>query len=558
MKRLLSAAAPLLLSLVVLGAQESGPTVEPEEPDIVLPEVILRIEDFSVEEVEAGLPGEEELSAPERTIPLPEVGELDIEEPEIPFDVAESRDLISTERGSGLSAQAILGAGTLSHLYSQISLNRIGGEEPRFKLRFLHEMLDGVAGSAGASAGSGFHTREDRLEAGIKLHLGSLGLEVEGLLQDQERGLQQIVNSNNYISHVSRQGGLDIQLELPLGERFTLTGQADTSFSSQLLTGSTSKDTTEIVARPLVALEFRHKSIWLGLEGGYTYRGVTGGIEEALQRTRVDAFFGAEFLTNYRFEARGGWAWNGDLGHLFPFSLTLSGTPFSTFSFEAGWGYRVEQLDYADLLNGYPLPFLSSVVLADNHGWFADLDMSFTLTRNLSLQAQSLLAWNSALLLPDGSGADSTSGLFGFSQSTEVQLGTSVRLRWNLGTLVSFSAGLHTEFMERAPNTPLHSGVVEIEGTNATSRWGGMGSLEFALGYPPSETNVSLMPVLSASGFYNITDTISLIVEVEDLLYPFPPEQRWLTSRLPSGGLFSWYPYETPGLRGTVKVQINL
>ena len=554
MKRLMSAAS-LLLSLVLLGAQESGPSVEPEEPDIVLPEVILRIEDFSVEEVEAGLPGEEELSAPERTIPLPEVGELDIEEPEIPFDVAESRDLISPEQSSGLSAQAILGAGTLSHLYSQISLNRIGGEEPRFKLRFLHEMLDGVAGTAGEPSGSGFHTREDRLEAGIKLHLGSLGLEVEGLLQDQERGLQK--NSSAYISQVYRQGGLDAELDLPIGERFTLTGQADTSFSSQLLTGTTSQDTTEILVRPLVALEFRHKSIWLGLEGGYTYRGVTVGTAEALQRTRVDAFFGAEFLTNYRFEARAGWAWNDDLGHLFPFSLTLSGTPFSTFSFQAGGGYRVEPVNYNSLLEGYPLAALLPGTLSDNHGWFADLGMSFTLTRNLSLQAQSLLAWNSALLLPDGSGADPASGLFVFTQSTGVQLGTDVRLRWNLGTLVTLSAGLHTEFMEGAANTPLHSGVVEIEGTNATSRWGGMGSLEFALGYPPSETNVSLMPVLSASGFYNITDTISLIVEVEDLLYPFP-EQRWLTSRLPSGELFSWYPYETPGLRGTVKVQINL
>jgi len=551
MKRLLIA-APLLLSLVVLGAQESGPAVEPEEPDIVLPEVILRIEDFSVEEVEAGLPGEEELSAPERTIPLPEVEELDIEEPEIPFSVSESRDLLPPERSSGLSAQAILGVGTLSHLYSQISLNRIGGEEPRFKLRFLHEMLDGVAGSTGASAGSGFQTREDRLEAGIKLHLGKLGLGVEGLFQDRERGLQ---NRSIYISQVYRQGGLDVQLKLPLGERFMLTGQADTSFASQLLTGTTPRDTTEILAQPLLNLEFRHKSIWLGLEGAYTYRDVLDSAVEALQRTGVQAYFGAEFLTNYRFEARGGWTWNSDLGHLFPFSLTLSGTPFSTFSFQASGGYRVDPLDYASLLGGYPLAEL--LALSDNHGWFADLGMSFTLTQNLSLQAQARLAWNSALLFPDGNGVDLTSGLFVFAQSREVQLGTDARLRWNLGTLVTLSGGLHTEFMERAPNTPLHSAVVEIEGTNATSRWGGTGSLEFALGYPPSETNVSLTPVLSASGFYNITDTISLIVEIEDLLYPFS-EERWLTSRLPSGELFSWHPYETPGVRGTVKVQINL
>ena len=53
--RQLIAASLLLLFVSVLSAQESAPAVEPQEPDIVLPEVILRIEDFSVEDVEAGL-----------------------------------------------------------------------------------------------------------------------------------------------------------------------------------------------------------------------------------------------------------------------------------------------------------------------------------------------------------------------------------------------------------------------------------------------------------------------------------------------------------------------
>jgi len=238
------------------------------------------------------------------------------------------------------------------------------------------------------------------------------------------------------------------------------------------------------------------------------------------------------------------------LGHLFPFSLSLSGTPFSTFSFQAKGGYRVVPLSYAALLDGYPLPFLPPAVPADNHGWFADLGMSFTLTQNLSLVAKSLLAWNSALLLPDGTVKDPSSGLFDFAQAG-VQFNTEVRLRWNLGTLVALSAGLHTEFLDRAPGSPLHSGMVEIEGSNSTSRWGGNGRLEFAIGDP------KLMPLLSAGVFYNITDTISLIAEIEDLLYPFW-EVTWLTTRLPSGGLYSWDPYEAAGLRGTIKVQINL
>jgi len=546
MKRLIAASLLLLLSLGVLSAQESAPAVEPEEPDIVLPEVILRIEDFSVDEVQAGIPGEGELGAPERTVPLPEVGELDIEEPEIPIGFGESRDLVTAERSSGLSAQAILGAGTLSYLYSQISLNRIGGEEPRFKLRFLHEMLDGTAGPQGAEAGSGFNTREDRLEAGIKFHLGSLGLEFEGLFQDRERGLQQWTAT--YLSHVHRQGGLDMRLELPLGERLTLSGQAGGSFASQLLTGTAPADTNEILVAPTAALEFQQGSIWLGLEGDYTYRSVPGGVADTLQRGGLRAFFGAEFLTNYRFEARGGWTWNSQLGHLFPFTVFLSGTPFSTFSFQASGGYRVVPVDYADLLVGYPLPQLPAAP-EDDHGWFADLGMSFTLTQNLSLQARALLAWSNALPWPDGT--LSPDGLFTISQYSAVQLNTDARLRWNLGPLLTLTAGLHTELLDRAPEAPLHSAIVEIQGNNAEDRWGGEASLEFAIGDP------ALTPLLSAGGFYNITDTISLIAEVEDLLHPLLGDTVFNT-RLPTGGLYAWEDYDAPGLRGTIKVQINL
>jgi len=535
------------LSLVSAFAQESGSAVEPQEPDIVLPEVILRIEDFSVEEIEAGIPGEEVLSAPERTVPLPEVGELDIAEPEIPFTILESRDLIGAEHTSGLSAQAILGAGTLSYLYSQIALNKIGGEEPRFKLRFLHEMIDGVAGTAGWAAGSGYHSREDRLEAGIKLHAGSLGLEIGGLLLDSERGLQQ--QSTDFVSHMYRSGELDSSLQLPLGERFTLNAKASASFASQLLAGTNPEDETEIRVRPAASLEFRHKSIWLAVEGEYGYNALLGG--DALRQTGARAVFGAEFLDNYRFEARGGWSWNSGLGHLFPFSLDLSGTPFSTFSFQLSGGYRIVPFSYTDLLGEFPLPLLPASMPADNHGWFADLGMSFTLTKNLSLQAQALLAWSSALVLPDGLGIDPSSGLFTINQQEALQLNTDVRLRWNLGPQMTVSAGLHTEFLDRPAEAPLHSGTLQIEGNSASARWGGSGRLEFAIGDPQS------LPLLSAAGFYNITDTISVIAEIEDLLHPFW-QQTWLTTRLPSGGLYTWEPYENPGLRGVVKLQINL
>jgi hypothetical protein len=141
--------------------------------------------------------------------------------------------------------------------------------------------------------------------------------------------------------------------------------------------------------------------------------------------------------------------------------------------------------------------------------------------------------------------------LFFIPPQTAVQLNTDARLRWNLGTLITLSGGLHTEFLDQAPEAPLHSAIVEIQGNNAEARWGGDAALQFAIG------DQQIKPLLTLGGFYNITDTISLIAEIEDLLHPIWGE-TFLTTRLPSGALYAWTPYEAPGLRGTIKVQINL
>ena len=66
----LSAVIAVLLALAALplAAAETVPG-EPGEPEIVLPPVILEIEDLSVERVEAKLPPEEDLLPPARDVP---------------------------------------------------------------------------------------------------------------------------------------------------------------------------------------------------------------------------------------------------------------------------------------------------------------------------------------------------------------------------------------------------------------------------------------------------------------------------------------------------------
>jgi hypothetical protein len=163
--------ALLFLLIASLAAPAAGAQDQaaPGEPDIVLPEVILRIEDFSVESLSGAAPGEEDTLPPARELPLPAGKRRCWPSP---------RRLRPNRRAArparALTATAELGAGTSNHLFSQVALNSLG-EEPRFSLRFLHETLDGLAGRA---PGSGFDYRQEELEGALKLRLGKASLEL--------------------------------------------------------------------------------------------------------------------------------------------------------------------------------------------------------------------------------------------------------------------------------------------------------------------------------------------------------------------------------------------
>ena len=65
-------------------APAANPAAGPGGPDIVMPQVILQVQDVSVENVDAQLPPEEEMLPPVRTIPALSEGEMAVGEPAIP------------------------------------------------------------------------------------------------------------------------------------------------------------------------------------------------------------------------------------------------------------------------------------------------------------------------------------------------------------------------------------------------------------------------------------------------------------------------------------------
>jgi hypothetical protein len=535
----------MIALLVVLAALLAGPAAvaqdqaAPEEPDIVLPEVILRIEDFSVESLSGAAPGEEDSLPPARELPLPAGEEPVLAEPPAPPTEPQAEPQ-AAERA--LSAMAELGAGTSNHLFSQVALYSLG-VEPRFSLRFLHETLDGLAGQP---PGSGFDFRKDELEGALKLRLGKASLELDGSLHESERGLQgQSTAPDPIVSRLVRTGGLGAELAWPFAEAWTLTVSLDGSFAGELLTVQTGEASglEELDGSPGLSLEVRTDRFWLAVDGRYAYEQYGG---EPAHRAGALARFGVEISKAARLEGSAGWHYSqlSSPEHLVPFGLTLSLTPNSYLSIVASGGYRVEELDLRQLAEAYPWAVFPDPLL-DDHGWFADFTATFSLQRSFSLQAGANLSWPRAAPWPQTT-PDPATGLFLLDQEDAAMAAVEAELRWTPARDSYLAAGWRMEMAQHPPFTPGQQ--IRLEGGLGSAKWGARGTLVFNMGYLPPPPDFTLTPELSLGAFFQPSEAVRLTAELEDLLSPLSQ----------GGERLDWDPFLAPGIRGTFKVQINL
>jgi hypothetical protein len=530
----------LLVLLAVLAPPTTGAQDQaaPGEPDIVLPEVILRIEDFSVESLSGAAPGEEDALPPARELPLPAGEEPLVAEPPAPPVEGPEGQPGAPERA--LSAMAELGAGSSNHLFSQVTLNSLG-EQPRFSLRFLHETMDGLAGRP---PGSGFALRKEELEGALKLGLGKASLNLDGSLHEQERGLQDRAPAP-IVSRLLRTGGLGAELTWPFAKAWTLTGAVDGSFAGELLTVQTGQASglEELKAAPRLSLEVRTARFWLAVDGRYAYELFDG---QPAHRARAQARFGVEISKAARLEGSGGWHWSqfSSPEHLVPFDLTLTLTPNSFLSVVAVGGYRVEEFDLRQLAETYPWAAFPDPLL-DDHGWFADLNATLSLQRAFSVQAGARLSWPRAAPWPQTT-QDPASGLFPMDQEQTAWAAVEASLRWTPARESYLAAGWRMEMAQYPAFTP--GNLLWLEGGLGSAKWGAHGSLRFMTGFQPPTVDYTETPELSLGGFFQPSLAVRLTAELEDLLSP-----------LSGGGeRLDWDPYLAPGIRGTFKVQINL
>ena len=145
----------LLLGCALWAQTQTG---EPEEPEIVLPQFVLEIEDLSIERIDAKLPPEQDLLSPERRVLLVDLDALVVEDAGVPSAILEAPKSAAASTGDrSLSSEVQLGAGSQNNIVASIDLKTLGAD-PRFSLAFDHETADGLSGT---QAGAGFSHREE-------------------------------------------------------------------------------------------------------------------------------------------------------------------------------------------------------------------------------------------------------------------------------------------------------------------------------------------------------------------------------------------------------------
>ena len=357
----------------------TNPAVGPGEPDLIMPQVVLRVEDLSVEKVEAQLPPEQEMLPPVRTIPVLSEGELAVGEPTIPAAAVEAEGPARPTNERLLSSDVQIGTGSTNMILGNVALTTLG-PDPRLSMQFHHESLDGFDGH---SPGSGFNLRDDNLDGGLKFRLAGVDTNLDGGFKEDETGLQGLGGS--YSSALSRAFSGSASFSGSAANWLTLAVGADGGFDSLILQGASPLPSNGLRLTPAVSAEARFGAVKIGLETHYWYRDdsyVLGG-QDQLHRVKILSDFSLELPATLVLQATAGWFWNSAELSLLPFSLSVTGTPLAFLTLSVEGGYKVVPYDMHDILSSNTLA--EPTPLMDDRGWYGDASAQMSLTRELAV-----------------------------------------------------------------------------------------------------------------------------------------------------------------------------
>lgn len=506
--------------------------VEPEDPEIVLPPMLLQIEDIEEEIVEAVIPENTQMDLPAFDLVLPEAGELEL--PQAAFDIPiPDQVLPSLKEDAPFFSEGMIGMGTNWHILGDISLYKLGAG-PRFILHFAHDGMDGYNFN---SIGQGFNFRNDLIEASITMNLEKLRIDGEVFYQDRNHGLQGI---GDYGSVTHRFFGINSDGHYQLNDLFSFAGALEFFGVNRDLSGAAPVINTELFLAPAVSAGFDWRFLSLLLSIDYRL-GAQLEIENYRHHLNGGLSFSFELPLAMNLDGKISIEWPIGTDPVFPFFLAWSGIVRDYFSYRLEGGYEYFRHNGFDFWQDMPfIDQLNSVT--DQKGWYGALTLKATPIDTLEFTAGADFGWGSGAVASDLSVASAVSGLVSLVQDDYLRLTVDAGIEWN--PIPQFSASLDWSGQVLEDKDPLkanHQLTLMLSGQNKDETYGGGISADWEIYDQP------LLPVVSLNGFINVAEGIEITLDALDILAPIYENGRpgW-------GGLIQ------PGFDFVFKTKISL
>lgn len=545
-----------------------------EDEDIVLPTVVLELDEPTSGGLEVALPVDIQVGTPELWPPLPEASELDID-----LRTAVAAPAMEFARGGGegladtLAAETYVRIGTtttgaLNQLDSGLSVLGTGADSD-FSLAFTHSLRDGVrnhrrpgeGANAQRYAVSGSVALGGQFEAEASMVNSEQGFgalcrnEVSDVCKDKDYRPKPVVESERRNSAESQAVSVAASYRIPLGDRLQLTPAVDAQAASTTLTGRDAETHSELSAAPELVLDWDLEPVDLQIRGRYLVRRYEelGAQEEATRhRGQADVTGSVDLGGQMGLELSLGWSYSTDEnaqekfgGNRFVPQAAVSGTPASWFTFRLAGGLEVRELGVASITERYR--YVEPDRVLDDEGWFAFGRAQFGLGElvglsELAVVATTRLATHSFALT--STEKPNARNLYGLDQR-EVALSVvpGLGLSLGFGEVLQIRANVSGELMEDAPElAPNLRSELEVEAYTAD---GGLGvRLNAALDSVPALGGLQVPEVdiegLWRQGPATITLGLTDIIEIAN-----SPRKDWA-------------PYLRPGFGAAVSVQLAL
>ncbi len=567
MSRILILYTFIFFLFLPLGAQEALDSMEvsplletsvtevealaPGDPELIVPTILLEVEEEQLSLLEAPLPGDEDSVFSALTLPLPDAPDLVISplELEVPGPSPQSISLPladTEEKREYFFSEGLIGGGNSSHILGNIVLYKLG-DDPRFELQFFHEGLNGFSGH---QAGEGYSFRREILSGTLEFEKNGFYSDTGLIYNETSLGLQ---DQSGFSDLTLRKYSLDTSLEAAVTGVWSLQGQVYAGAADQWLSGDNPPRFSGVSISPVGSLLYDSGNLDFDFSVKYIW--------ENLSMVDVDSTDLHEFRAAARLkrELPKGLSLSGDLGVVwepgvlldFPASVTFQGDSGHRFFFHFSAARVVEHISIADIWDKYiylkPGDTNGDIdVLSPLVGWTGNLQGRWTPFDNLSLEAGTEYRYLENGIIPLSSDTD---GLYPFQRGELNNFSASLSGQLEASGPFVLKAGWKGQlFLDPDPLVPLHriEGAFSWLPSRGAAGASIIGSLDIY-----SETQelftTQWIPRIGFSGFYRLSPGIRLIIDGEDLLAPLLDSGRQI-----------WDKYNDIGFEVTLKVGISL